>query len=47
MKMSMPRDLLIVPYGIETEECIHITESFMLLIVPYGIETISFQRKNS
>ena len=31
--------LLIVPYGIETQYRIMLSNLFMLLIVPYGIET--------
>ena len=37
--LSIPRALLIVPYGIETI-CLNIRDySYFLLIVPYGIET--------
>ena len=37
----MTMRLLIVPYGIETNELGgNVTESDQLLIVPYGIETI-------
>ena len=31
--------LLIVPYGIETLDYLHLKDFFELLIVPYGIET--------
>ena len=34
-----PRELLIVPYGIETEESPLVLYQQPLLIVPYGIET--------
>ena len=35
-----PRELLIVPYGIETEESPLVLYQQPLLIVPYGIETV-------
>ena len=34
------RSLLIVPYGIETNNLLSVTIFPLLLIVPYGIETI-------
>ena len=37
--VSTPRELLIVPYGIETRKGKHTRVRDYLLIVPYGIET--------
>ena len=34
------RLLLIVPYGIETDDINNVIKSSILLIVPYGIETV-------
>ncbi len=38
--------LLIVPYGIETDEVNACQKAIHLLIVPYGIETIIFVSLN-
>ena len=38
--------LLIVPYGIETEEAMQKQWELELLIVPYGIETRYFPERN-
>ena len=41
-------ELLIVPYGIETEErIVSWFADYRLLIVPYGIETFPFTRKHT
>ena len=43
--MYQVRNLLIVPYGIETELCIVKMANRVLLIVPYGIETYNLPRE--
>ena len=40
LEAMLTRVLLIVPYGIETEETRPESKARQLLIVPYGIETL-------